>query len=173
MLLQYTLGSPKSFAWVVTRTSLQLVELADRATIESAARRVYENLKTYRSGRVERRAGPRSSPILSALVLAPIVPFLSSDKQRLIVAADGALGYIPFGVLPLTRGVERTSLLEVVEVSNVPSMSAVVAQRRRVERAPPKTLAVFADPCLPRRIRASSRATTLRPLPGSPRCVLR
>ena len=48
VLLQYALGSPKSFVWVVTRSSLQVVELADRATIESAARRVYEDLKTYR-----------------------------------------------------------------------------------------------------------------------------
>ena len=48
VLLQYALGSPKSFVWVVTRSSLQVIELADRATIESAARRVYEDLKTYR-----------------------------------------------------------------------------------------------------------------------------
>ena len=74
----------------------------------------YENLKTYRSDGANGELTAELAD-LSALVLAPIVPFLSSEKQRLIVAADGALGYIPFGVLPLTRGAERTSLLEVVE----------------------------------------------------------
>ena len=83
---------------------------------------------------------------LAALILAPVVPLMGSDMERVIIAADGALGYIPFSVLPLQRAGESTPLLEVLEVSNVPSMSAVAAQRRRTEQAPPKTLAVFADP---------------------------
>ena len=63
---------------------------------------------------------------------------MSSDKERLIIAADGALGYIPFGVLPLARAGESTPLLQTLEVSNVPSMSAVAAQRQRTAQAPPK-----------------------------------
>ena len=74
------------------------------------------------------------------------MPLLGADNERLIIAADGALGYIPFGVLPLSRAGESTPLLQTLEVSNVPSMSAVAAQRQRTEQAPPKTLAVFADP---------------------------
>ena len=135
VLLQYALGSPKSFVWVVTRSSLQVVELAERATIESAARRVYEDLKTYRPDDSSKEL-PTPLGDLAAVVLAPVVPFLSSDKERLIVAADGALGYIPFAVLPLPRAGGNTTLLEALEVSNVPSMSAVAAQRRRTEQAP-------------------------------------
>ena len=110
VLLQYALGSPKSFVWVVTRSSLQVVELADRATIESAARRVYEDLKTYRP---DGSSSELTTPLddLAALILAPVVPFMGSDKERLIIAADGALGYIPFGVLPLPRAGESTPLL--------------------------------------------------------------
>ena len=111
MLLQYALGSPKSFVWVVTRSSLQVVELADRATIESAARRVYEDLKTYRP---DGSSSELTTPLgdLAALILAPVVPLMGSDKERLIIAADGALGYIPFGVLPLRHAGESTPLLQ-------------------------------------------------------------
>lgn len=145
VLLQYSLDTPRSFVWVVTRDSLQVVELADRVGIESAARRVYDDLKTYRpNGSRDSVAGARDD--LAALVLTPVVALLSSDKQRVIVAADGALGYVPFGVLPLERAGESTALIEAFEVSNVPSMSAVAAQRRRADQVAPKTLAVFADP---------------------------
>ena len=61
VLLQYELGSPKSFVWVVTRSSLHVIELADRETIESAARRVYEDLKT-----IDRTARAASSRRRSA-----------------------------------------------------------------------------------------------------------
>ena len=144
VLLQYALGTPKSYVWVVTRDSLRLVELADRATIESAARRVHENLKTYRPGASsdERTTQLRE---LSALILDPVAPAVSSAYERLIIAADGALGYIPFGVLPLMHAGETVPVLQVVEVTNVPSMSAMAAQRRRAEQPPSKTLAVFAD----------------------------
>ena len=165
VLLQYALGSPKSFVWVVTRGSLQIVELADRATIESAARRVYEDLKTDRPDGSSSELTPPLGD-LAALVLAPVVPFMSSDKERLIIAADGALGYIPFGVLPLPRAGESAPLLQTLEVSNVPSMSAVAAQRQRTKQAPPKTLAVFADPVFaatdPRLVPVRSRRRNCR-----------
>jgi CHAT domain-containing protein len=145
VLLQYALGSPRSFAWVVTRDSLQVVELGDREAIESAARRVYENLKTYRSeGSSDTQATLLDE--LSGLVLAPVAPFIGAGRQRVIVAADGALGYIPFAVLPFARAGDGAPLLDAFEVVNVPSMSAAAAQRRRVAAVPPKTLAVFADP---------------------------
>jgi CHAT domain-containing protein len=145
VLLQYALGSPKSIVWVVTRSSLLTVELADRAVLEAAARQAYNSLKLYSPGRSSRdREAARDE--LAALVIAPVAQFIGSDRERLIVAADGALGYVPFGVLPLVREGNSRPLLQVLEVSNVPSMSAVAAQRRRAEQPASKTLAVFADP---------------------------
>lgn len=145
VLLQYSLGSPNSIAWVVTRTSLQVVELPDRATIEAAARKVYDGLKIYRPAQsTSALATPRAE--LAALVIAPILPFVGAAKQRLIIAADGALDYVPFGVLPSSLDGETVPLLQAFEVSNVPSMSAVAAQRRRAVQPAPKTLAIFADP---------------------------
>jgi CHAT domain-containing protein/tetratricopeptide (TPR) repeat protein len=145
VLLQYSLATPTSFVWVVTRSSLQVVELADRSVIDAAARRVYDELKSYQPQRAPVGA-PESRNELAALVLDPVVPLVGWDYERLIVAADGALGYVPFGVLPIARAGGRGALLEAFEVSSVPSMSAVVAQRRRAEQPAPKTLAIFADP---------------------------
>jgi len=145
VLVQYALGKEKSYVWVVTNDSIQSVELADRTTIESAARRAYESLKTNRLGTSD---APVSDTLamLSELVLVPVAPLLQS-KEHLIVAADGALHYIPFGVLPIARDGGSVPLLHAVEVSNVPSMSVVAAQRAYSQpRKPTKTLAVFADP---------------------------
>jgi CHAT domain-containing protein/tetratricopeptide (TPR) repeat protein len=145
VLLQYSLASRASYVWIATRDSLRVVELADRATIESAARRVYDDLKSYRATRASISA-QASRDELAALVLAPVIPLVGRDHDRLIVASDGALGYVPFGVLPVTRAGDPEALLDAFEVSSVPSMSAVVAQRRRAAQPAPKTLAIFADP---------------------------
>jgi CHAT domain-containing protein/Tfp pilus assembly protein PilF len=145
VLLQYSLGSPNSLAWVVTRASLHVVELADRATIEAAARKVYDGLKSYRPDRSSSALATTRAE-LADLVIAPILPFVNAGEERLIVAADGALDYVPFGVLPFSLNGETVPLLQAFEVTNVPSMSAVAAQRRRAVQPAPKTLAVFADP---------------------------
>src|SRR4029434_152565 len=42
VLLEYELGSEKSFLWAVTSSSITSFELRPRAEIESAARRVYD-----------------------------------------------------------------------------------------------------------------------------------
>jgi hypothetical protein len=44
VLLEYELGSRKSFLWAVTPSSITSFELPPRAEIESAAKRVYELL---------------------------------------------------------------------------------------------------------------------------------
>src|SRR5690606_10493792 len=96
VLLQYALGDARSFVWVVTRTRLVGVELANRATIEDAARRALESLQTFRPDApgADRDALAR----LAELTLLPVAAYL--DKPRVVLALDGALQYVPFGVLP-------------------------------------------------------------------------
>jgi CHAT domain-containing protein len=75
---------------------------------------------------------------------------LISDK-RLLVAADGALLYVPFSVLPARTGDSREPLIATREVVSVPSLSVLALQRASARpRAAPKTLAVFADPVFER-----------------------
>ena len=55
VLLEYELGSEKSFLWAVTSSSITSFELRPRAEIESAARRVYELLTARNSLPAARR----------------------------------------------------------------------------------------------------------------------
>jgi hypothetical protein len=41
VLLEYALGTRKSFLWMVSKSSMDVFELPSRSEIESAARRVY------------------------------------------------------------------------------------------------------------------------------------
>ena len=113
LLLEYALGTKRSFLWVVTPDAIRSFELPGRERIERAARRYYE-LVTARN---QRRTGEsladgkrridaadaeaeRVGRDLSRLLLAPAERLLG-DRPLLIVA-DGALQYIPFAALPIS-----------------------------------------------------------------------
>lgn len=144
VLLQYAIGKERSYVWVVTSDSVRAVELADRETIEAAARRAYDSLKSYQRASQPDLADALAT--LSDLIIAPAAPLLES-REHLIVAADGGLQYIPFGILPIIRNAGRASIMQVAEVAYVPSMSVLAARRMQKEaKQPDKSLAVFADP---------------------------
>jgi CHAT domain-containing protein len=88
---------------------------------------------------------------LSELVLAPVANLLT--KKRVLVAADGALQYVPFAVLQMPSADEgpSTRLLSSHEVLEIPSVSALVSLRSvGARRMPTKQVAVFADPVFER-----------------------
>ncbi len=140
VLLEYALGTPASYVFVVTRERIAAVTLADRATIEAAARDALADLSTL--------APNGAAPDLAALaklVLEPVAPYL--DKPRLLLALDGALQYVPFAALPSPAAGATTRLIAEHDIVAVPSLAAVAAlPLRSVE--PAKTLAIFADPVL-------------------------
>lgn len=146
-LIEYALGEETSYVWVVTREEARAVALADRKTIEDAATRVYDGLRTSNSAS---SVLTRDLRHLADLVLTPVVPLLT--KERLLIAADGALQYVPFAALPVVGadGAQQP-LLQTREVVGLPSLSALVSQRAGERRtAPSKTVAVFADPVFDR-----------------------
>jgi len=146
VLLQYELGRQRSFVWVVTRSSVRVVALAPRDAIEAAARNVISSLQTSASSAATLDQQLRT---LSDYVLAPIADFIQTE--RVLVAADGALHYVPFAVLPVTHDGASASLIATREVVSIPSMSVLAAQRMRQRpEQPSKTLAVFADPVFER-----------------------
>jgi CHAT domain-containing protein/tetratricopeptide (TPR) repeat protein len=146
VLLEYALGEERSYVWVVTREEVRAITLANRRTIEEAAKSVYAGLRT-----------PSGDPTLAQdlrrladLVLTPIAPLLT--KNRLLIAADGALQYVPFAALPLV-GADGAAqpLLRTREIVGLPSLSVLVSQRAASRRAAPsKAVAVFADPVFDR-----------------------
>jgi CHAT domain-containing protein/tetratricopeptide (TPR) repeat protein len=145
VLLQFALGSRASYVWVITHDELHATELADRATIEAAARRALADLETYSPD----GSAPdvRSLAELAALVLDPVAAKL--DRRRVVLALDGALQYVPFAVLPMRRADGSAArLLDTHEVIEIPSMSTLALSGPDAPRVAGKTLAVFADPVL-------------------------
>ena len=67
--------------------------------------------------------------------------------HRIVIVADGALTSVPFATLP-APGLADRYLATDHEISNLPSVSALVALRKAVERRTPptKSIAVLADP---------------------------
>ena len=161
LLLEYALGEEKSFLWAVTPTSIQSFELAKRAEIEQAARRVFEVL-TVRNQNIPNETPaqrkqrldladaeyPKASSTLSRMLLGPAASELKN--KRLLIVSDGVLQYVPFAALPVPRdeGFISHPLIVDHEVINLPSASVLAVLRQETaERQPPsKTIAVLADP---------------------------
>jgi CHAT domain-containing protein/predicted negative regulator of RcsB-dependent stress response len=164
LLLEYALGEERSYVWCVTTSSLASFTLPKRAEIEQAARRVHELLtarNTYLKGEAEphkearikraRAQYPAAAARLSEMILGPVVSLF--DHKRLLIVADGALQYLPFAALPLTRQKARGSqpgepLMIESEIVTAPSASIVAVLRRELagRKSAPKAVAVLADP---------------------------
>jgi CHAT domain-containing protein len=179
MLLEYFLGDDHSYLWAVTPTTMRSYKLPKRSEINDAARQVYELLiarNVSEGNETERRENRRiaqadaqfaaAASKLSRMVLAPVARQLG--KKRLVIVAQGALQYVPFGALPLPwmgrlgdGGTGRKNgrpiapsphrpvpLIADHEIINLPSASTLAVLRRDVEGRKPaaKTLAIFADP---------------------------
>ncbi|MFL6237671.1 MAG: CHAT domain-containing protein [Thermoanaerobaculia bacterium] len=146
LLLQYALGEEHSFLWVVNSTKVESFKLPGRRQIEELARRLYSLLPRSHLRSV-RQPVRLVAEALSDAILGPAVGSLGN--KRLLIAADGALQYVPFAALPMaSEGGARVPLLVNHEVISVPSVSVLARLRReRADRLPPLHLAaVIADP---------------------------
>jgi CHAT domain-containing protein/tetratricopeptide (TPR) repeat protein len=181
LLLEYALGDERSYLWAVTPTSMSSHELPSRAEIEKAAQRVRELLiaRQPKAGETAKQHHARVSvadakygqeaATLSQVLLGPVADQLRT--KRLLIVAEGALQYLPFGSLPTPFaksegreakaeqapsawpsprvGGERESPLIVGhEIVNLPSASALTVLRREIRdrQAAGKAVAVLADP---------------------------
>jgi CHAT domain-containing protein/tetratricopeptide (TPR) repeat protein len=162
VLLEYALGSEKSYVWAVTQDSLKSFELPRRAEIEQASRAVYELLTSRNvqpegetaEGRLLRLAQadaelPARIEGLSRTILAPVAAQLAG-RRRIVIIADGALQYIPFAALHAPSGTPQpdAALAANFEVAYLPSASTLALLRRRSDNRPRPTraVAVVADP---------------------------
>jgi CHAT domain-containing protein/tetratricopeptide (TPR) repeat protein len=183
VLLEYALGDERSYLWMVTSNSVASFELPMRADIEAAARRVYELLTRDQrtvKGETVLQSGKRTAQAdgdyatavtaLSRMVIGPVASQLGT--KRLLIVADGALQYIPFGALPvpmannITGGLHAVDIQKDVkwlaatleplivehEIVNLPSASTLAVMRRELagRKPAPKSIAVLADPVFSR-----------------------
>jgi len=167
LLLEYSLGDNASYLFVVSDTSITSYQLPKRAEIEAATRRTRELLTAPqpRPGETEVRRQARvkeakenywrQAAALSQMLFGPAASRLGA--KRLLIVADGALQYLPFGALPVPDPNASTSprlesamtpLMVEHEIVHLPSASALAVLRRELAgRQPaPKAVAVLADP---------------------------
>jgi CHAT domain-containing protein/Tfp pilus assembly protein PilF len=151
LLLEYSLGKERSYLWAVTPTSITSHELPKRTEIDKAAGRVHE-LLTISHRRETKRPAELAAAELSQLVLGPVAALLGN--KRLLIVADGALQYVPFGALPKpatdNKTTDRKPLIADHEVVHLPSASTLAVLRREMagRQSASKTVAVLADPVL-------------------------
>jgi len=146
LLLEYSLGRERGYLWAVDAATVRSFVLPGREEIERAARAFHQALSTP-AANGEDGGRARLGKTLSRMLLGPVAEELG--KRRLAIVADGALGYIPFDVLPEPGPKSRPApLLERHEVVELPSASVLLAERRELaHRAPAPDLAiVLADP---------------------------
>jgi CHAT domain-containing protein/tetratricopeptide (TPR) repeat protein len=155
-ILEYWLGSERSYAWLVTRTDCRGFELSAGDKIEALVRRAYSALTArnliqeesleQRNQRI--RAADESfvhdSAELSHILLGPLQGI--SGVRRLWIVSDGALEYLPFAAL--TAPGSAQPLVPSSELAQLASASALAEVRRQIagRAQAPRRVAVFADP---------------------------
>lgn len=164
LLLEYSLGEERSYLWAVTKTEALSYELPGRAEIEGATQRVRGLLiapqpvegETFamRQERMKEAEGRywQEASALGEMLLGQVAERLG--EKRLLVVADGALQYIPFGALPVPRRGEGEPVPLMIEheITSQPSASTLAALRGDAgqRRSGPRGVAVFADPVFER-----------------------
>jgi CHAT domain-containing protein/Flp pilus assembly protein TadD len=194
VLLEFSLGDDRSWLWAVTPTAIWSGPLPGRATIDQAARKLYDAL-TARQARAHETAGGYAARVeradrdlrtdaaaLSRMLLGGIASRLRGEwaGKRLAIVAAGALEYVPFAALPVPGEDNGALLGTAFEIVNLPSASVLKAIRdedhaRSNGAIDRRTVAIVADPVFDRsdprvrRTAALTRGTDLSPgdLPSS------
>jgi CHAT domain-containing protein len=157
MLLEYSLGSERSYLWVITKDSLHSFALPKADIINQQARKMYQFLSDQQPQKANesftqwrtrlnhsRDQLPMAIAELSRTVFGPVKPLLG--QKRLVIVADGALQYVPFGALM----VDSEPLVVNHEIINLPSASTIALLRSQpnIHSAPSGKVIVLADPVL-------------------------
>lgn len=163
LLLEYSLGRDRGYLWAVDEATLRAFVLPGREEIERAARAFHQALSTPAPSDNSRA---RIGQELSRMLLGPVAGDLG--ERRLAIVPDGALGYIPFDVLPEPGRPDPVLVRH--EVVELPSASVLAAERRELaRRATARELAlVIADPVFqeddPRVARSTPKSPAALPL---------
>jgi CHAT domain-containing protein len=162
-LLYYSLGTEKSFAWVVTKDGLETFELESKKTIEEAANKLIQLIKSPQKNETERIELQATIDQVSRLVIEPLSAKLQTS--RLIVVADGVLQYVPFQILK-TAGDAPEPMISTFDLVDAPSASALaIVRRERLNRQPGSKLligfgdAVFSSDYSPQPIRTGTNSS--------------
>ena len=171
ILLEYSVGPDASYLWTVSKTETRLNKLPARTVLDKLATDLRAQLIPAKLQRrivgidvmadSQRGLGISATPFAedaaafvaasSALYKAAVEPVASvvGDK-RLLIAADGALNYVPFEALVKSPDSgDYTSipyLIKSNEIVYAPSASVVGAIRQQQNDRSGRTILILADP---------------------------
>ena len=143
VLLEYSLGSEKSYLWAITRYGIKSYELPAEEQIANVAGRVYKLLSKPPLDNTESELSSAVQQ-LAQMILSPAGEHLNS--RRIIVVPDGVLNYVPFQILSSPS--DNKPLVENKEIIYAPSASILgeLQQEAAHRQPPPNVLAAFGDP---------------------------
>ncbi|MEG5176120.1 CHAT domain-containing tetratricopeptide repeat protein [Microcoleus sp. B3-D7] len=148
ILLQYFLGTNRSYLWVVTSTGVTSYELPKPADIKTAAKDFLETITSPIQRDIPQQVA-QASANLGQVILQPAAAQLAN--KRLLIVPDGVLQYIPFQALTLDKTAGQNTNVPLIiehEIITLPSASTLAILRQNYgDRKPPsRTLAILADP---------------------------
>jgi CHAT domain-containing protein/uncharacterized protein HemY len=153
VLLEYSLGEPKSYLFLLTSSEVQAFELPPQGEIEALAKKTHEALT--RSGSLRGRSQALQGAMeLSRILIGPVAGLLGN--KRLLIVASGALHLVPLDILPDSTVPIRTAgpglpwpepLLRRHEIIYEPSAAVLAGIQRTAKKRPPATgfLAALGD----------------------------
>ena len=150
LLLEYSLGEPRSYLWAVSRDRLQTFELPAGPEIEETASHFLALLALphERSTSPKLQAEMRTQAArLGQILLGPVADHIKGRK--LAVVSEGILQHLPLAALPVRiSGGDPVALGAVAELVTLPSASSAILFQDAVSGrgAPRSTIAVIADP---------------------------
>ncbi|MBN1479577.1 CHAT domain-containing protein [candidate division KSB1 bacterium] len=158
-LLEYSLGEKNSYLWIVRQNSVRTFVLPKRADIEAAAKKLYNLINSRNQFGLQETPQEKSQRLATAETALPDALNELSDMvlgewlydiqtQRLVIVCEGALQYIPFGILQIPGEKKSNHLIAHYEVVSLPSASVVPLLRDRSTspgRAD-RSILVLADP---------------------------
>ena len=143
VLLEYSLGSERSYLWAITRSGIKSYPLPSEQKIFDIAVRVYGLLKEAPEGNTDCELAIAAEE-LADVVLYPAREMM--NRRRVIVISDGILNCIPFQILP--SPVDKEPLIASTEIINAPSASILgqLQQEAQSRPLPNNLLAAFGNP---------------------------
>ena len=110
IMLEYALGEESSYLWVLSRDDISMVELPGRAEVEKEVRQLLPLLRDYNLTGAEAAWFIDPARQVYEMLLAPVADDLAK-ADRVIIAADGILHYLPFESL-LTEDTKARTFAE-------------------------------------------------------------
>ncbi len=119
-VVEYWLGNDNTYAWLITKDRVRMIDLGSTSRITTAAQRLHESLSDFAKQPAEERV--RRAREVHDLIFAPL-PEEVRRAGTLLFVPDGALHYVAFGVLAATgAGTEVRYLIEDHDIAVAPSL---------------------------------------------------